>query len=150
MSVETMARLAAHRNIVGVKDSTGNLARPLHTRAACGTAFIQLSGEDHLAVAYYAAGGHGCISVTANVAPRLCADMHLAWREGRLAEAMAIQDRLVPLHDALFSETSPGPVKYAASLLGRGTDHCRLPMAPVFPATKDRVRGAMVAAGLLN
>jgi len=150
MSVETMARLAAHKNIVGVKDSTGNLARPLHTRRACGPEFIQLSGEDHLAVAYYAAGGHGCISVTANVAPRLCAEMHKACRAGKLAEAIAIQDRLLPLHDALFSETSPGPVKYAASLLGQGTAQCRLPMAPVAEATKGRVRDAMVAVGLLN
>ena len=150
MSVETMARLAAHKNIVGVKDATANLTRPLHTRAACGKAFIQLSGEDHTVLAFYAAGGHGCISVTANVAPRLCAQLHLAWREGRVADAMAIQDRLTPLHDALFAETSPGPVKYAASLLGRGSEHCRLPLAPSFAHTKDRVRGAMVAAGLLN
>ena len=150
MSVETMARLAKHKNIVGVKDATANLTRPLHTKAACGADFIQLSGEDHTALAFNAVGGTGCISVTANVAPRLCAQMQKAWREGRIAEAMAIQDRLVPLHDALFSETSPGPVKYAASLLGRGTDHCRLPLAPTFQPTKDRVRSAMVAAGLLN
>ncbi len=150
MTVETMARLATHKNIVGVKDSTGNLARPVHTRLACGSDFIQLSGEDHLAVAYYAAGGHGCISVTANVAPRLCAQMHKAWREGRVAEAVAIQDKLTPLHDALFCETSPGPVKYAATLLGRGTDHCRLPLAPTLAPTKVRVRAAMVNAGILN
>ena len=105
MSVETMARLAAHPNIVGVKDATANLARPLHTRRACGADFIQLSGEDHTALSFNAAGGHGCISVTANVAPRLCAEMQQAWREGRIAEAIAIQDRLVPLHDALFAET---------------------------------------------
>jgi 4-hydroxy-tetrahydrodipicolinate synthase len=150
MSVETMARLAKHKTIVGVKDATANLARPLHTKRACGEDFIQLSGEDHTALAFNAAGGHGCISVTANVAPRLCAEMHKAWRSGKVAEAMAIQDRLVPLHDALFSETSPGPVKYAASLLGHGTAHCRLPMAPVAEATKARVRDAMVSAGLLN
>ncbi len=150
MSVETMARLAKHRNIVGVKDATANLTRPLHTKAACGADFIQLSGEDHTALAFNAVGGTGCISVTANVAPRLCAEMHKAWREGHIAAAMAIQDRLVPLHDAMFCETSPGPVKYAASLLGRGTDHCRLPLAPTSQATKDRVRGAMAAAGLLN
>ncbi|TDH63646.1 4-hydroxy-tetrahydrodipicolinate synthase [Dankookia rubra] len=150
MSVETMARLAKHRNIVGVKDSTGNLARPLHTKRACGADFIQLSGEDHLAVSFSASGGHGCISVTANVAPRLCAEMHQAWRAGRIGEAMAIQDRLVPLHDAMFCETSPGPVKYAASLLGKTADHCRLPMAPVAAATKARVREAMISVGLLN
>ncbi|WP_043363835.1 4-hydroxy-tetrahydrodipicolinate synthase [Belnapia sp. F-4-1] len=150
MSVETMARLARHPNIVGVKDATANLARPLHTRRACGEDFIQLSGEDHTALSFNAAGGVGCISVTANVAPRLCAEMHKAWREGRVSEAMGIQDRLVPLHDALFAETSPGPVKYAASLLGKGTDHCRLPMAPVSEPVRKRVREAMVSVGLLN
>jgi len=150
MSVETMARLAKHRNIIGVKDATANLTRPLHTRRACGEDFIQLSGEDHTALAFNAAGGVGCISVTANVAPRLCAEMQKAWREGRLREAMAIQDRLTPLHDALFCETSPGPVKYAASLLGKSTDHCRLPLAPVSEPNRKRVREAMVSAGLLN
>jgi 4-hydroxy-tetrahydrodipicolinate synthase len=150
MSVETMARLARHRNIAGVKDATANLARPLHTRGACGEDFCQLSGEDHTALAFLAAGGHGCISVTANVAPRLCAEMHAAWRDGRLRDAMGIQDRLVPLHDALFAETSPGPVKFAASLLGHTSAHCRLPLAPVLPATGERVRAAMASAGLLN
>jgi 4-hydroxy-tetrahydrodipicolinate synthase len=150
MSVETMARLAKHKNIVGVKDATANLTRPLHTTRACGEDFIQLSGEDHTALSFNAAGGHGCISVTANIAPRLCAEMHKAWRDGRLAEAMAIQDRLVPLHDAMFCETSPGPVKYAASLLGKTADHCRLPMAPVAASTKVRVRDAMVSVGILN
>jgi 4-hydroxy-tetrahydrodipicolinate synthase len=150
MSVETMARLAKHKTIVGVKDATANLARPLHTKRACGEDFIQLSGEDHTALSFNAAGGHGCISVTANVAPRLCAEMHKAWRAGHVAEAMAIQDRLVPLHDAMFCETSPGPVKYAASLLGKTADHCRLPMAPVAAATKTRVREAMISVGLLN
>jgi 4-hydroxy-tetrahydrodipicolinate synthase len=150
MTPETMGRLAKHPNIVGVKDATANLARPLHQRAACGADFVQLSGEDHTALAFLAAGGHGCISVTSNIAPRLCAQMHRAWREGRVCEAMAIQDRLLPVHDALFSETSPGPVKYAASLLGRGTAHCRLPLAPVSAATAARVEAAMRGAGLLN
>jgi 4-hydroxy-tetrahydrodipicolinate synthase len=150
MSVETMARLAKHPNIIGVKDATANLVRPLHTRRACGADFAQLSGEDHTAISFLAAGGHGCISVTANVAPRLCAEMHKAWRAGRVDEAMEIQDRLVPLHDALFAETSPGPVKYAASLLTKSTDHCRLPLAPVGEATRARVRDAMVSVGLLN
>ena len=150
MTPETMGRLAKHPNIVGVKDSTANLARPLHTRRACGTSFCQLSGEDHTAVSFLAAGGNGCISVTANVAPQLCSDMHVAWQEGRVADAIAIQDRLVPLHDALFAETSPGPVKYAASLLGHGTGHVRLPLAPPAEATRGRVRAAMVDAGLLN
>lgn len=150
MSVETMGRLAKHPNIVGVKDATANLARPLHQRRACGVGFCQLSGEDHTAVAFLAAGGDGCISVSANVAPRLCADMHQAWQDGRTDEAIAIQDRLVPLHDAIFCETSPGPVKYAASLLGHGTDHCRLPLAPLADASKAKVRAAMMEVGLLN
>lgn len=150
MTPETMARLARHKNIIGVKDATANLTRPLHTRRACGPDFIQLSGEDHTAIAFNAAGGHGCISVTANVAPRLCAEMQKAWRSGRVQEAMAIQDRLLPLHDALFCETSPGPVKYAASLLGKCTEFCRLPLAPLAESSKARVREAMVAVGLLN
>jgi 4-hydroxy-tetrahydrodipicolinate synthase len=150
MSVETMARLARHPNIVGVKDATANLTRPLHTRAAIGPDFCQLSGEDHTALAFLAAGGQGCISVTANIAPRLCAEMHAAWEKGDIAEAMAIQDRLVPVHDAMFCETSPGPVKYAASLLAKTTPFCRLPMAPVAETTRTRVKAAMVSAGLLN
>lgn len=150
MTVETMARLAKHRNIVGVKDSTASLTRPLHTRRACGDDFCQLSGEDHTALAFYAAGGHGCIGVTANVAPRLCGEMHVAWAEGRVKDAMDIQNRLVPLHDALFSETSPGPVKYAASLMGKTSDRCRLPLAPIMQPTRDRVKAAMTEVGLLN
>ncbi|MBV9750628.1 MAG: 4-hydroxy-tetrahydrodipicolinate synthase [Acetobacteraceae bacterium] len=150
MSVATMARLAKHPNIVGVKDATANVARPLHTRRACGQEFCQLSGEDHTAVAFLAAGGAGCISVTGNVAPRLCSAMHEAWQDGRTADAMAIQDRLVPLHDAMFCETSPGPVKFAASLLGHGTEHCRLPLAPLGEASRAQVRAAMAEVGLLN
>jgi 4-hydroxy-tetrahydrodipicolinate synthase len=150
MSVETMARLARHPNIVGVKDATANLTRPLHTTRACGTSFVQLSGEDHTALAFLAAGGHGCISVTGNVAPRLCSEMHVAWQDGRLGDAMATQARLVPLHDAMFAETSPGPVKYAASLLGHGVAHCRLPLAPLSEAVAAKVRSAMTEVGLLN
>ncbi len=150
MSVETMAKLAKHRNIIGVKDATANLTRPLHTTAACGHDFIQLSGEDHTALAFLAAGGHGCISVTANIAPRLCSQMHAAWQTGHLIEAMALQAKLVALHDSMFCETSPGPVKFAASLLGFTADHCRLPMAPIAESTRERVRAAMVSAGLLN
>jgi 4-hydroxy-tetrahydrodipicolinate synthase len=150
MSVETMARLAKHRNIIGVKDATANLTRPLHTRRACGDDFCQLSGEDHTALSFNAAGGHGCISVTANVAPRLCSQMQTAWAEGRVADAMALQNRLVPLHDAMFAETSPGPVKYAASLLGKTSERCRLPLAPLMGSTKERVKAAMAEVGLLN
>ncbi|MDE2517290.1 MAG: 4-hydroxy-tetrahydrodipicolinate synthase [Rhodospirillales bacterium] len=150
MSVETMARLAKHRNIVGVKDATANLARPLQQKRAIGAEFCQLSGEDHTALAFNAAGGVGCISVTANVAPRLCSAMQRAWREGRMAEALAIQDRLLPLHDALFAETSPGPVKFAASLLGKTSERCRLPLAPPGEATRAKVRAAMAEVGLVN
>jgi 4-hydroxy-tetrahydrodipicolinate synthase len=150
MSVETMARLAKLPNIVGVKDATANLARPLHQKRDCGEDFCQLSGEDHTAVAFLASGGHGCISVSANVAPRLCAEMHEAWQAGNTKKAMAIQERLLPVHDAMFCETSPGPVKYAASLLGKSTEFCRLPLAPVSAANKTRVRAALVSAGLLN
>lgn len=150
MSVETMARLAKHRNIIGVKDATASLVRPLHTRRACGEEFCQLSGEDHTALSFNAAGGVGCISVTANIAPRLCSDMQVAWAEGRLQDAMALQNRLVPLHDALFSESSPGPAKYAASLLGKTSERCRLPLAPIMEPTRARVKAAMTEVGLLN
>jgi 4-hydroxy-tetrahydrodipicolinate synthase len=150
MSVETMARLAKHPNIIGVKDATANLTRPLHTRRACGDLFCQLSGEDHTALSFNAAGGHGCISVTANVAPRLCSEMQIAWAEGRVADAMGLQNRLLPLHDALFSETSPGPVKYAASLLGKTSERCRLPLAPIMEPTRARLKAAMAEVGLLN
>jgi len=150
MTPATMGRLAKHPNIVGVKDSTANLTRPLHTRRACGPEFCQLSGEDHTVLPFLAAGGSGCISVTGNVAPRLCSAMHAAWHEGRTGEAMAIQDRLLPLHDAMFCESNPGPVKYAASLLGHGTEHCRLPLAPIEQASRAQIRAAMAEAGLLN
>jgi 4-hydroxy-tetrahydrodipicolinate synthase len=150
MSVETMARLSQVPGIVGVKDATANLARPLQQKRACGEKFCQLSGEDHTALAFLASGGHGCISVTANVAPRLCADMHDAWGAGEVARAMAIQDRLLPVHDAMFCETSPGPVKYGAHLLGKAQAFCRLPLAPIAEASRARVRDALVGAGLLN
>ena len=150
ISVETMARLAKIRNIVGVKDATNDLARPIHTRATCGEDFAQMSGEDATILAFLAGGGHGCISVTGNIAPRLCSTMHTAWQEGRIKDALAIQDRLMPLHDALFSETSPGPVKYAASLLGLTAETVRLPLAPPADGTKARVRATMTSAGLLN
>ena len=150
MGVETMAHLARHRNIVGVKDSTANLARPLHTRRACGGGFVQMSGEDHTALAFLAAGGHGCISVTGNIAPRLCSEMHRAWQDGEAERAMGIQDRLLALHDAMFAESNPGPVKYGASLMGHGSAHCRLPLSPVSDATRAQVRSAMLDAGLLN
>lgn len=150
MSVETMARLAQLPNIAGVKDATANLTRPLHTRRACGDEFIQLSGEDHTVLSYLAAGGHGCISVTANVAPRLCAEMHAAWARGDVKAAMAIQMRLLPLHDAMFCESNPVPVKYAASLLGFGANVVRLPLVAITEAGAARVKAAMQEAGLLH
>jgi 4-hydroxy-tetrahydrodipicolinate synthase len=150
ISVDTMARIAKIPNIVGVKDATNDLARPIHTRATCGEDFAQMSGEDATILAFLAGGGHGCISVTGNIAPRLCSTMHVAWSEGRIKDALAIQDRLMPLHDALFSETSPGPVKYAASLLGLTAETVRLPLAPPGEGTRANVRAAMTAAGLLN
>ncbi len=150
MSVETMARLAKLPNIVGVKDSTNDLARPLRTRTELGPDFCQLSGEDATATAFLAQGGHGCISVTANVAPRLCAGMHKAWRDSDLATMAEIRDRLMPLHHALFLESSPGPVKYGAELLGKASSSVRLPLVAPGEATKQAVRDAMVHAGLLN
>ena len=150
MSVETMARLAEIKNIAGVKDATANLTRPLHTTQACGGNFIQFSGEDHTTLAYLASGGHGCISVTANVAPRLCAQMHAAWARGDVKTAMEIQQRLVPLHDVMFCESNPGPVKYAASLLGFGANQVRLPLVPVSTASAVKVQAVMREIGLLN
>jgi 4-hydroxy-tetrahydrodipicolinate synthase len=150
MSVETMARLAELPNIVGVKDASNDPVRPLKTRLACGSGFSQLSGEDASVLALLANGGHGCISVTANVAPRLCAAMHNSWQAGETAMALDTQERLMPLHDALFAETSPGPVKYAASLLGICSEELRLPLVPPQAETRQQVEEAMRGAGLLN
>jgi len=150
MNVGTMARLAKLPNIVGVKDATGDLVRPLRTRVEIGPDFCQLSGEDATATAFLAQGGVGCISVTANVAPRLCAQMQDAWSKGDLAEMARIRDLLMPLHHALFVETSPAPVKFACSLLGRGTDEVRLPLVTASEAARDLVRAAMQHAGLLS
>jgi 4-hydroxy-tetrahydrodipicolinate synthase len=150
MSNATMARLAKLPNIVGVKDATNDLARPLRMRGEIGAGFCLLSGEDATAVAYLAQGGDGCISVTANVAPRLCAEMHEAWQRGDIATVRQINQRLIPLHDALFAETSPAPVKYAASLLGRCTAEVRQPLWAIMPETQEKVQRAMRGAGLLN
>jgi 4-hydroxy-tetrahydrodipicolinate synthase len=150
MTVETMARLARLPNIVGVKDATQDLGRPIRTRLAIGPDFCQMSGEDGTALPFLAAGGHGCISVTANVAPALCAEMQRAWREGDVAKAAALNDRLMPLHVALFCETSPGPVKYAASLLGKCSPELRLPLVEISETSKEIVKKAMAAVGLLS
>ncbi len=150
MSVATMARLAKLPNIVGVKDATADLARPLRTRVAIGPDFCQLSGEDATVTAFLAQGGVGCISVTANVAPRLCSELHNAWRKGDYATVERIRDQLMPLHDSMFVETSPAPVKYAASLLGKCTDEVRLPLVPASDAARETVREAMKKAGVLS
>ena len=149
MSVATMARLAELPRISGVKDATNDLSRPAQTRLACGPDFCVLSGEDGTAVPLLAGGGHGCISVTANIAPKLCADMQRAWRDRDLDTVMRIQDLLMPLHSVMFCETSPGPVKYAASLLGKCAAEMRLPMCPITEQSKEKVRAAMKDAGLL-
>lgn len=150
MSVETMARLYELKNIAGVKDATANLARVSQQRHAMGPDFIQLSGEDMTALAYMAAGGHGCISVVANVAPKLCADLMVAALKGDYAGALKIQDRLVPLHDAVFREPGLAGAKHGLKLLGRVEEELRLPLMPVTPATGKVIREAMVHAGLLN
>ena len=150
MSVETMAQLAKLSNIVGVKDATAKLDRVSKQRRECGQDFIQLSGEDGTALALMAHGGNGCISVTANVAPKPCSEFQEACMRGDYAEALVYQDRLMPLHEALFIEASPGPVKYAASLLGKSAPDTRLPLAPIAEASKRAVEGAMRGAGLLN
>ncbi len=150
MSVETMARLARLPNIVGAKDSSNDLARPTRIRLACGPQFCQLSGEDATAPGFLAQGGHGCISVTANIAPAECAALHAAWERGDLAEVARLRDLLMPLHHALFAETSPAPVKYAAGLLGLCAPDLRLPLVPPAEATKRLVEEAMRGAHLLN
>lgn len=150
MTPETMGRLAKLPRIVGVKDATGKIERVSEQRITCGERFIQLSGEDATALGFNAHGGVGCISVTANVAPRLCAEFQAATLRGDYAEARKIQDRLMPLHKALFVEPNPGGAKYALSLLGKIADEQRLPLVPVGPATRDLIRAAMVHAGLTN
>ena len=151
ISVETLARLSHDfPNIVGTKDASADLTRPSRQRLASGEKFIQLSGEDGTALGFNAHGGVGCISVTANVAPRLCAEFQEATLAGDYAKALKLQDRLMPLHHALFVESSPGPVKYAASLLDICAAEARLPMVPVVESTRKAVREAMIHAGLLN
>jgi 4-hydroxy-tetrahydrodipicolinate synthase len=150
MSVETMRRLFELDNIAGVKDATANVVRVSQQRAAMGEGFNQLSGEDATALGFMAHGGHGCISVTANVAPRLCAEFQGACLKGDYATALKLQDKLMPLHTALFLETNPAPAKYALSLLGKCADTVRLPMVRLADKTKTAVREAMVHAGLIN
>jgi 4-hydroxy-tetrahydrodipicolinate synthase len=150
MSVDTMKRLFELKNIAGVKDATANMVRVSQQRAEIGPDFNQLSGEDGTALGFNAHGGHGCISVTSNVAPRLCAEFQGACRRGDYATALALNDKLMPLHLALFIETNPSPAKYALSVLGRCTEAVRLPLVPLCDKTKAAVRDAMVHAGLIN
>jgi len=148
MTTETMAKLAKHPNIVGVKDATADLVRPVKTRLAIDADFCQLSGEDATAIPFLAQGGHGCISVTSNVAPRLCADLQNAWAAGNYDAAYKINDLLMPLHDAMFIESSPGPVKYAAGLMGLCSDELRLPLCEIADSSKAAVRAALKHVGL--
>ncbi|MEM7566858.1 MAG: 4-hydroxy-tetrahydrodipicolinate synthase, partial [Pseudomonadota bacterium] len=150
MTVETMATLAHLERIVGVKDATADLARVSAQRLACGEDFIQLSGEDATALGHMAHGGVGCISVTANVAPALCAQFQEACLAGDYAAARALQDRLMPLHTALFVESNPGPAKYGLSLLGKCGADVRLPLVPIGETTQAAMRAAMAGAGLID
>ncbi len=150
MSVDTMKRLFELKNIAGVKDATGNVGRISMQRQAMGEDFIQLSGDDVTALSCLAAGAHGCISVVANIAPRLCADLMEEWFKGNAAGALTAQDRLVPLHLGVFTEAGVTGAKYGLSLLGRLGEDVRLPLVPSSEGTKKIIRAAMVHAGLLN
>ena len=150
MSVDTMKRLFELKNIAGLKDATANVVRVSQQRAAIGPDFNQLSGEDATALGFMAHGGHGCISVTSNVAPRLCSEFESACLRGDFATALKYQDKLMPLHTALFLETNPAPAKYALSLLGKCAETVRLPMVTLNENTKSAVRAAMIHAGLTN
>ncbi len=147
---ETMARIAALANVVGSKESSNLADRASKQRHTCGKDFIQLSGEDAAVLGLLGMGGHGCISVTANVAPALCSQMHVAWQNGDFEGAREIQDRLMPLHVAMFAETSPAPVKYAASLLGWGDGNVRLPLVACSQPVREKVEAAMKGLGLIG
>jgi 4-hydroxy-tetrahydrodipicolinate synthase len=150
MSVDTMKRLFDCKNISGVKDATASMMRVSQQREVLGPDFNQLSGEDGTCLGFMAHGGHGCISVTSNVAPRLCAEFQSACLKGDFAAALKLQDKLMPLHQHLFVETNPAPAKYALSVLGKCADTVRLPMVPLSDKSKAMVRDAMVHAGLIN
>jgi 4-hydroxy-tetrahydrodipicolinate synthase len=148
ITVETMARLSEVPGIFGVKDATGNLARPTRERNACRKGWRLLSGNDDVALGYMAHGGHGCISVTANVAPKLCAEFQDACMRGNFDRARELQDRLMPLHDAMFCEPSPAPAKFGASLLGHCTPDVRLPLVELTEAGRSQVKAAMQSVGI--
>jgi 4-hydroxy-tetrahydrodipicolinate synthase len=150
MTPATMGELAKLPRIVGVKDATGDVARASDQRITCGADFIQLSGEDASALGFNAHGGRGCISVVANIAPRLSAEFQEAMLAGDYARALTYQDRLMPLHRAAFAEPNPAPTKFALSLLGKCSEELRSPMVPVEEPTREKMRAAMRHAGLLN
>ena len=151
ISVETMARLRKFPSVIGVKDATADMDRVSAQRAACGEDFCQLSGNDYLTLGYLAMGGTGCISVTANVAPRLCADFQAAWAHGDADEALKINDALHPLHGAMFADASPGPAKYALTKVRSGfPGELRLPMTWPSEAAQAQVDSALAHAGLLE
>jgi 4-hydroxy-tetrahydrodipicolinate synthase len=150
MTPETMAELARLPRIIGVKDATGDVSRVSDQRAACGPDFLQLSGEDASALGFNAHGGRGCISVVANIAPRLSAEFQEAMLAGDYARALGYQDRLMPLHRACFAEPNPVPTKFALSLLGRCSEEVRAPLVPLEERTRERMRAAMRHAGLID
>ena len=150
MSIDTMFKLSSIKNIIGVKDATNDLFRPLLTQTQIKKDFCYLSGEDGTALAYLAQGGHGCISVTANIAPKLCSDLQNSWINKDIEKAKEINLKLAKLHNALFIESSPGPVKYAAELLGLCSSETRLPLAPIKEETKKLVSHSMKDAGLID
>jgi len=150
MTIETMTELAKLPRILGVKDATADLTRPVRTTLAIGSGFCLLAGDDGTSLAFLAQGGHGVISVTSNVAPRMCVEMQDAWQRGDVLKAQQLNEILTPLHQALFMETNPSPVKYAASLLGLSTPDVRLPLCAVKDSTKAKVREVMARVGLLE
>jgi len=150
MSLDTLQRLAELPNIAGVKDASADLTRPIAYTKALGPDFCQMSGEDATAIPYLAAGGHGCISVTANVAPALCAEQHAAWNAGDVTRALEIQQMLIPVHQAMFVESSPGPAKYAAQLIGQSGAEMRLPMVEIADSSKIAVESAIRGLGLID
>ena len=143
INIETMTKLAKLKNIIGVKDSSNDLTRPLLTAKNITKNFCQISGEDGTIVPFLSQGGQGCISVTANIAPKMCSDLHKAWQKGELKKVQSINSILFPLHNALFLETSPGPVKYAASLLKICLNELRLPLVSISSNTKKEIKAVL-------
>ncbi len=150
MTVATMGRLAQLPNVVGVKDATADLARPTLIRSIVDGEFSQLSGEDATAIGFFAQGGQGCISVTANIAPRLCAEFFEAWRNGNVAKALELHTGLMPLHEVLFCESNPIPVKYSAYLMGMCKDEMRLPLCPPSIENKQRIKEVLLSLNMLK